>query len=171
MNYIKAFSAGCWDSPVLVNGPYVANYFSVVRPGVLNSVRSSDTSSTRVSAGAKPMVLGSTCGAATETVVASTVDGVSKDSFSELNIVGYYCGSQMVRNAFHDVEDLLFLRSGVFGHKLEGTKQLGGQKFTRFLGAEVLKWHKDCCGSPAAVNCGDRVVLERDTSEKNLGAV
>ena len=81
-------SAGVGHGPVFDDGAHVRDDLSVVGPGHLDRVVSADSGAARVSARAEPMVLGSTSGAGSPSLVSSSVDCLAEDFVGEDGVVG-----------------------------------------------------------------------------------
>jgi len=157
--------------PVLANGAVVANDLSVVAPRVLDGVRGSDTSASGVTAGTEPVVLRSTSRSRLQSVVRGSVDCVSEHVVGENRIVRDQGGSQVVGKVIEQLHDLRELAGSVLGDDLERAEQFGGQQLSLPGVVEMLQRHLDCSGLIGAILGWDTVVLQRGSTEQELGSI
>jgi len=84
---LRFISLWARNFPVFRERSNIVDDFSVVRPSVLNSFGSTNTSATRIASRTEPMVLRSTSSSSTDTSVSGAIYSVTEDVFSELRIV------------------------------------------------------------------------------------
>ena len=114
------------------------------------------------------MVLRGTSRAGSPSAVGSSIDGGSENLVREDGIVGHNSCGQVMRDALTDVEHLVNLSVAVLSHNLEWSEQLSRQQLSLLVRSEMLQGHEDSRGLPGSIALGDRVILERSTSEDNF---
>lgn len=143
----------------------------MARPGDLDGLGCADASATWVAGGAEPMVLGSTSGPGSQSVVRHAIICAAEELLGQLGIVGHETGGQVGLLLFEDLEHALFVLVRPFGDDLEGSEKLGGQKLELLGATEVLQRHEDGSGFEGTIDGWDRVVLQGLATEEDLRAI
>ena len=164
-------SARVGNGPVLNNGADISDDLAMVRPSELDGVVGADTSATRITTWAEPMVLGCASCACAHALVRSSVDSFSEDLIREDGVVRDNSSGQVMRRALTNIKNGINLGIGVLSHNLERSEKLSREQLALLLRLEVLERHEDASGLPCTVLLRDGVLLERSTTEDDLGAL
>ena len=138
----------------------------MVGPNQLDGFCCADASATGVAAGAKPVVLRGACRSGTESRVGCSINCRAQDTLLEDAVVGDDCCRQVMRHAFKDLEQEIYVLVSIFGHNLEWAKKLGRKKLELLLPSEVLKRYIDRCGLERTIDCWNLVRLRQRLSTK-----
>jgi hypothetical protein len=166
-NMVEALSRGIGKGPAFRDGSVVSDDLSMSCPDSQDGLFGTDACSSGISSGPEPVVLGSSSCPSSDAWVGDSIDGLSKDSVKEADIVRDETGSEVMAEVIAAIDDGVDVLITIRNNNLERAK--------KFLAAELeildelFDADLNCSGLIGAVDFRD-VVLDwkRFSSEKQF---
>ena len=152
-------SCGWRHFPTLRHWTNICYDFTMVRPGVLNSIVGSNSSSSWITRWTEPMVLRCTCSSGTKSTILSTIHCVAKNVLWPLLVVRDNSCSEMIWDWFEYIKNSFQLSICILCNNLELTEKLFTQDLSFCFSSKVLERNENSSWLPWSVLLWDVVSL------------
>ena len=152
-------SCGWRHFPPLRYWTNVCNDFTMVRPGVLNSVISSNSSSSWITRWTEPMVLRCSCSSGTKSNVLGAIHSVAKNVLRPLLVVRDNSCSKMIWNWFEYIKNSFQLSVCILCNNLKLSEKLLTQDLSLWLSSKVFERNENGSWLPWSISLWDVMSL------------